>query len=99
MADNVELEALDQLVNSEGWKLFVGLVNKQWHPSSEWFLGQLDDALKTDDVKGTEHFRQVRASQREVQKVLQLPQQRLEQLKRASQPSSPDFVGSRRGPL
>ena len=99
MAEDDELEALDQLVNSEGWKLFAGMVDKQWGPSSEWFLGQLDEALKTDDKAGTEHFRQVRASQKSVQLVMQMVPQRIKALKDASVRSSGDFVGSRRGPL
>lgn len=99
MAENHELEALDQLVNSDGWKLFAGMVDKQWGPSSEWFLGELDKALSHDDRSGTEHFRQVRASQREIQRLMQMVPQRIKTLKDASVRSSGDFVGSRRGPL
>lgn len=99
MAENHELEALDQLVNSDGWKLFQAMVDKQWGPASSWFLGQLDDALKRDDKAGTDHFRQVRAAQREIQQVMQMVPHRISALKTVSLPPSGDFVGSRRGPL
>lgn len=99
MAENPELEALDQLVHSEGWKRFTDMVDQQWGPSSAWFLEQLDKALAVDGQGGTDHFRQVRSAQREIQKVMQMPAQRIAKIKTASQQPSGDFVGSRRGPL
>lgn len=98
MAENHELEALDQLVNSEGWALFRGMVDKQWGPSSDWFLGELDKALAVDGQAGTDHFRQVRAAQREIQKVMGLVPHRIAQIK-ASQTPSGDSAQSRRGVL
>lgn len=98
MAENHELEALDQLVNSEGWTLFRAMVDKQWHPSSQWFLDQLDKALAADGLSGTEQFRQVRAAQREIQKVMNCVPLRIAQIK-ASQTPSGDSAQSRRGVL
>jgi len=99
MAENHELEALDALVNSDGWKRFVSMVDAQWGPSSEWFLEQLDKALAVDGSGGTDHFRQVRSAQREIQKVMQMPSHRLAQIKAGSTKPSGEYVGSRRGLL
>lgn len=98
MAENLELEELDQLVRSPGWARFRAMVDAQWGPSSEWFLGELDKVLGSDDARSTEHFRQIRAAQREIQKVLQLVPHRLELLTRPT-PSSDTSAGSRRGLL
>lgn len=97
MPENSELEDLDQLVASPGWQRFVAMANEQWAASSEWFLNELDQALKTDDTAGHTHFRQVRAAQREIQKVLRMVPERIKALKQPEKPADP--VMSRRGGL
>lgn len=97
MAENSELEDLDQLVSSPGWQRFVAMVNEQWAAGAEWFLKELDTALGTDDATGHTHFRQVRASQREIQKVLRMVPDRIKALKQPE--PSKDSVMSRRGGL
>lgn len=96
MAENDEREDLDALVRHPGWARFTDMVNSQWSASSEWFLEQLDNALKTDNPNGHEHFRQIRASQREIQKALKMPSDRIKALETKE---VPQYVASRRGSL
>lgn len=98
MAENTEYEDLDQLVNTRGWARFVQMVNKQWGRESDAFHDAIEQAARGDNVHLQDHLRQILAAQREIQKVLQLPQNRLNILK-GGQPMEREYVGSRRGSL
>jgi hypothetical protein len=98
MAENQELEALDQLVNSEGWRVFRAMVEKDWGPQGARFVEGVTNAAKGDDLNAMGILRQILASQREIQYVLNMPVNRLKLLKQHTQ--TPELVGqSRRGSL
>lgn len=102
MAENVELEALDQLVKSDGWKFFTGQVAKEWGTvdgGGSQFVKAVSDAAKLEDANATAILRQIICAQREIHKLMQWVPNRLQMLKMSSQTSSQDFVGSRRGTL
>lgn len=102
MAENPELEALDQLVSCPGWTLFQSMVNKEWGTTEgggATFVKAISDAAKADDPNATALLRQIICAQREIHKVMQLVPQRLALLKRSSAEHPNEFVGSRRGSL
>ena len=96
MSENAELEDLDQLVNSAGWARFVDMVNEQWGRGSDRFMSAVTDAARGDNVHLQDHLRQILAAQREIQAVMQIPQNRLKLLK---QPQMVAAGQSRRGGL
>lgn len=98
---NQELEALDQLVHSEGWKIFTEVVAKEWgteHGGGSRFVKAVTDAAKHDDPNATAILRQIICAQREIHGVMAWLPNRIAVLKQSPK-SSEDFVGSRRGPL
>lgn len=99
MAENVELEALDQLLHSEGWKILTSVVAKEWgneEGGGAYFAKAVSDAVK--ELNGaTEHLRQICAAQREIQRVMSWPSKRVELLHLAAQ--RPSESPSRRGTL
>lgn len=98
MAENSELEALDQLVNSEGWHVFREMVSKDWGPQGARFVEGVTNAARGTDADAVGILRQILASQREIHYVLNMPLNRLKLLKQHAQ--TPELVGqSRRGSL
>lgn len=98
MAENTELEALDHLIHSDGWRVFTDMVNKDWGPQGARFMESVTNAARGDDRNAVGILRQIIASQREIQYVLGMPEQRLRLLKQAD--AKPELVGqSRRGNL
>lgn len=94
---DTEYEDLVQLVNTKGWAQFEAMVQKQWGRESEAFHDAIEQAARGDNVHLQDHLRQILAAQREIQKVMQLPHNRIKQLKPHSE--AREFVGSRRGGL
>lgn len=83
-----ELEALQALVDSDGWKLFASMVGKQWGDSEgngERFLQAVSNASKASDADAIAQLRQIVVAQREMQLVMRWPADRLKQLQQASQ--------------
>lgn len=102
MAENPELEALDQLVSCPGWTLFQSMVNKEWGTTEgggATFINAVSNAAKLGDADATAQLRQIICAQREIHKVMQLVPQRLALLKRSSAEHPHEYVGSRRGSL
>jgi hypothetical protein len=97
--ENPELEALDHLVHSEGWRVFREMVNKDWGPAGERYISAVNNTMRVgDEVSAVQQMRQVIVAQREISAVMQMPETRLKQLKQAEQ--RPELVGqSRRGSL
>lgn len=96
-----ELEALQALVYSDGWKLFARMVGQQWGDSEgngERFLQAVSGASKAGDADAIAQLRQIVVAQREMQTVMQWPANRLKQLQQASQQAGPQHP-SRRGSL
>lgn len=101
-----EQEALDQLINSEGWHLFRKHVEEQWGSAEGGgvrFVTQMTNiARSADDVLAMGQMRQIIAAQREIQgvDVMGWPKMRLEQIKRTAVPADSDAAPlSRRGGL
>jgi hypothetical protein len=98
MPENHELEALDHLVNSDGWRLFREMVSKDWGPQGHRFIEGVTNAARGTDSDAVGILRQIIASQREINYVLEMPANRVKLLKQAEQRH--DLVGqSRRGSL
>ena len=101
MSENPELEALDQLVNSDGWKIFTQVISREWGTSEgggAFFVDAVAKAVKAQDRDATDHLRQICAAQREVQRVLTWPHKRLADLKKGDPKTTPPVM-SRRGSL
>lgn len=101
MAENVELEALDQLVNSAGWKIFTSVIAREWGTSEGGgavFVDQVSKAVQHTGPEATEHLRQIVAAQREIQRAMRWPLDRIAALKK-HEPNTGLRVMSRRGSL
>ena len=96
--ENQELEALDQLVNSDGWRLFREMVGKDWGPQGHRFIDGVTNAARGTDSDAVGVLRQIIASQREINYVLEMPAQRLKLLRQARLQAVPGGQ-SRRGNL
>ncbi len=83
-----DLGALRELVQSEGWRLFLALIDDAW--GSDATLRKIDAALATvargDTSAVNDTVQQIQASRREIQKVVGLPAFRISQLE--PQPTS-----------
>lgn len=100
MAENVELEALDQLVASEGWKILTAVVAKDWgnaEGGGAFFADAVSKAVKVTGPEATDHLRQICAAQREIQRVMNWPKERIKLLKGTN--GNHDAPLSRRGSL
>lgn len=101
MSENVELEALDQLVNSEGWKIFSSVISREWGSSEGGgavFVDQVTKAVQHTGPEATEHLRQIVAAQREIQRAMRWPLERIAALKKCDLKSGSPVL-SRRGSL
>ena len=102
MPENQELEALDHLVSSDGWRLLSEIVQRTYGRSSDRFFDAVTQAAKSDNVHAQDHLRQIIAEQRGALDVLAIPVNRLKVLRGAPKPdgSKLELVGqSRRGNL
>lgn len=96
-----EREALQALIESDGWKMFAAFVGKQWGDSEgngERFLHAVSKASTASDADAIAHLRQIIVAQREVQLAIRWPSDRLQQLQKASQGPGQTHP-SRRGSL
>lgn len=75
-------EELEALVSSQGWRLFLEHVQREWGPGGRAFESAAVAAA--DDTKNPHsiaHLQQIIASRREILKVIQWPEEQLKQLK------------------
>jgi hypothetical protein len=96
-----ELEDLEQLIHSSGWKVFTDVVAKLWGTAEGGgarFLDAVTNASKAGDSDAIAHLRQIIAAQREIHFAVNWPETRIKQLKQA-QTGPLSFTGSRRGTL
>lgn len=102
-SQKTELEDLEQLVSSSGWKVFTAVVAKLWGTSEGGgvrFLDAVTNASKAGDSDAIAHLRQIIAAQREIHSAVSWPETRIKQLKQAQGQQGPmAFTGSRRGGL
>lgn len=104
MAENVELEALDQLISLEGWQRFRNLVAEEWgtpeNGGGSQFLAAVKAAAALNDADATAQLRQIIVAQREIHKIMEMIPQRVAQMKRTKLgPESDAAPLSRRGAL
>lgn len=101
MAENAELEDLDQLVTCPGWGRFLKMVDQQWGAAGERYTQAITNAARIGaDADAMSQLRQIVAAQREIQTVMQMIPNRLHRLKQVKQAQSvPELAGSRRGGL
>ena len=97
MAENSELEDLEQLVSMPGWGRFAGMVDQQWGGAGARYRDAITNAARIGaDAEAMSQLRQIIAAQREIQIVMGLVNNRIKQLK------GPQLVAggqSRRGGL
>lgn len=92
-------ESLDALLSSDGWRLFTAFVDAEWGAGGRAFIAAVTGAANgTDNATAMAHLQQILVAQREIQKILQWPE---EQLRAMRQPelvaATHDY--SRRGNL
>lgn len=71
-----ERETLKAFVESEGYKLFLRLIEAEW--GADATMAKIEKALDAGGDEGT--VQQIRVARREVQKAMNLPYQRLRQV-------------------
>lgn len=97
--DSNQKEALDELVTSDGWRLFVAFVDAEWGAGGRAFeSAAVAAANDTGNPHSIAHLQQIIAARREIQKILKWPDEQLKTLK------EPELVAattdySRRGSL
>lgn len=97
--DSNAREDLETLVESDGWRRFTSFVNAEWGPAGRMFMKAVENcADNTSDQDATAKLRQVMVAKREIEKLLQWPEEQLKQLKQPELVSATaDY--SRRGTL
>jgi hypothetical protein len=80
MSDTID--ALESLVNSEGWRLLADTARKEWTERER--VGRKNALNDTDDKRALDKLRQITAAQEAVEWVLALPSQEIARLKRLS---------------
>ena len=81
MAENAELENLDQLVNSPGWTLFQQMVDKEWGRTGDRYIDAVTNAARGEDTAAVGILRQILAAQREIGIVMAMVPNRIKMLK------------------
>ena len=94
-----EREALEALVQDEGWRLFRRHVLAEWGPGGRQFIDATTKAADTKaDADAVAFLRQIIVAQREIQRVVQWPEEQVKRLKESElQPVG--VALSRRGAL
>lgn len=99
MSSEATVAAYKELVQSEGWRLFVTeLVEPEW--GAEACLRKIDDALSTVAPGEDEHLTvlQIRAAARQIHKLVQAPADIVARATgQAQKPSRIPFASLRRG--
>lgn len=94
-----EREELDALVNSDGWRLFTSYVQSEWGSGGRAFIDATEKAAdQKADADAMAYLRQIIVAQRQIQRLVRWPEERLKQL------ATPELVPavtdySRRGTL
>lgn len=82
MDSTIERENLDALINSDGWRTFTDYVTSEWGPGGRAFISAVTGAANgTDSATAMAHLQQIIVAQKEIQKVLAWPEERLKALK------------------
>ena len=81
MLDVNERENLEALVASDGWKTFAAYVGQEWGAGGRAFLDATTKAAdQKADADAMAYLRQIIVAQREIQKLVKWPEERLKQL-------------------
>lgn len=87
------VEALTELLASDGWKLFQQAMAEQWGPSSQ--LRQIDRALEAippgDQEAVNQTVQQIRSSGNAINNALRWPSEQLQRLKATERKGFPGF--------
>ena len=97
-----EREDLEQLLHSDGWRVFREHAAKEWGTEDGGgarFLQAVRTAAAAGDADATALLRQIVAAQREIHALLAWVPERLKQLKQAETRSDVVELASRRGRL
>ena len=93
--NNPELDALQALVESEGWRLWLEWYEKEWGAVA--FAGKVATAIgSADPVAAVTLLQQITVAHKAVQGLKEWPAHRIAQLKQQYIPSEVNM--SRRGP-
>lgn len=78
--DSTELEALSELVTSDGWRLFRERIDAEW--GSRAVMRQIDSAIVNSKGEPVENdIREIAAAARKIQVAVQWPESRVKELK------------------
>lgn len=98
--DSTEREDLDALTRSDGWRLFSEYCLSEWGPAGTRFHSAVKTAADhTNDADATAQLRQIIVAQREIQKLLAWPAERLKYLTQSEPELATGRDYSRRGGL
>ena len=102
--ENTELEDLDQLVNSAGWRRFADYIASEWgtdEGGGQRFKQNAKNAADNiEDAMALSKLRQIMAAQREIHRLLAWVDERVAYLKKTQlAPDSDATPMSRRGGL
>jgi hypothetical protein len=95
-----EREELEALTQSSGWTVFQSYVESEWGAGGRRFLSAVKAASDNEDDKNAVAFlRQIIVAQREIQKLLLWPAERLKTLQSTELELAGERDYSRRGGL
>lgn len=94
-----EREDLDALVHSDGWRMFRDHVVSEWGTGGHRFLKGVKDAADNTTPGATEQLRQIIVAQREIDRMLGWPDERLKQISKPELVASGGMLSQRRGGL
>lgn len=103
-AQRTELEELQAMVASDGWRIFKDTIAKLWGTTEGGgarFMEAVTQASRGGDAEALAQLRQVIVAQREIQAAMNYPHARIDALKKAQQQQRSEhplpFLGRRGG--
>lgn len=90
-----ELEQLQDLVRSEGWRVFTEFAAKEWGGAGQRFQFAVEQAAQKADAESAAYLRMVILSKKEVERLLAWPTERIHTLK--AKDTTTDGYQPRRG--
>jgi hypothetical protein len=95
-----EREELEALTRSEGWKMFQSYVESEWGPGGRAFIDAVTKAADNKaDADATAFLRQIIVAQKQIQRLVKWPEERLGALKQPELVAAGPVDYSRRGRL
>lgn len=91
-----EREQLQDLLRSEGWRIFADVAQREWGAGGERFQLAVEQAASKADAESAAYLRMVIFAKKEVERLLAWPTERIHALK-AKEDVTDTLQPSRRG--